>query len=51
LPEHYGAQFRDPANFSKPTDPLSIPKQDNKPGIELSQHEFRERTAANSAAE
>jgi len=51
LPEHYGAQFRDPANFSKPTDPLVIPNQDNQPGIELSQHEFRERAAANSAAE
>lgn len=48
LPEHYGAQFRDPANFQRVTEPLSIPEQDN---LELSHHEFRERVKAQPAAE
>ncbi|MGO9817144.1 MAG: LLM class flavin-dependent oxidoreductase [Acidocella sp.] len=51
LSEHYGAQFRDPANFGKATEPLAIPEQNNDAGLELSHHEFRERAAADSAAE
>lgn len=44
---HHGARFRNPENFQLPTEELRIPQQDHE--LEsLSQHEFRERAAANA---
>jgi FMN-dependent oxidoreductase (nitrilotriacetate monooxygenase family) len=46
---HYGARFRDRANFQLPTEPLNIPGQTSGEQP-LSMHEQRERAAANAGA-
>ena len=46
---HYGARFRDRANFQLPTEPLNIPQQSNDAEL-LSMHELRQRAAPNSGA-
>jgi FMN-dependent oxidoreductase (nitrilotriacetate monooxygenase family) len=43
LPEHYGAKFRNPANFDLPFVPLNIPPVDSTDPAAFSHHEYRER--------
>jgi FMN-dependent oxidoreductase (nitrilotriacetate monooxygenase family) len=49
--DHYGARYRNPANLSIPGEALHIPGRDDSPRpAPLSDHEFRERAAANAGA-
>jgi alkanesulfonate monooxygenase SsuD/methylene tetrahydromethanopterin reductase-like flavin-dependent oxidoreductase (luciferase family) len=47
--DHYGARYRNPANLAIPGEALHIPGHDDNPlPGRLSDHEFRERAAANA---
>jgi long-chain alkane monooxygenase len=49
--DHYGARYRDPANLAIPGERLHIPEHNENPlPGRLSDHEFRERAAANAGA-
>jgi len=49
--DHFGTRYRDPANLAAPAIPLPIPDPEkHHEAPRLSDHEFRERAAANSGA-